>query len=129
VRQTADGILATVTAVFGLDGYDVDRYDSADDAVRRVEGQDVVRLEWIGADGMVYEPRSGAPAWGAATLHPTDERRLDELISRLRAAAAASGVQLPEGVPDDPEALWTALVEAWTAGRSGRRRGWFGRRG
>jgi hypothetical protein len=118
----------TSTVVFGMDGLDISRYQTPEDAVAKVEGQDVVVMDWIGADGTVYRPTVGTPNWGRATLHPTEERRLDELVSRLREMADALGLELPPDVHEDPESIWAAVMERTPQRRANGPGSWFRRR-
>jgi hypothetical protein len=118
----------TSTAVFGLDGLDISRYQTPEEAVAEVEGQDVVEMDWIGADGTVYRPTAGTPDWGPATLHPTEERRLDELVCRLRDMANSLGLELPTDLPQDPESIWAAVMERTPQRRADGLGSWFRRR-
>ena len=118
-------------AVFVIDGHDIDLYPDAEGAAREIEGYNAKSLEYFGADGTVYRATVEGPEWGAVTLHRTDINRLDELILLLRDEAESRGLSLPPGTPDEPEAIWGALLvaqqEHLVKRRSERRRWWMRR--
>jgi hypothetical protein len=109
--------------VFVMEGHDIVLYPSAEEAADSVEGFDAFDLEYFGTDGTVYTATVEGPAWGPVTLHPA-ENRLDELVARLRAEASSRRLPLPEGLPDDPQQIWDAVI----AGERERpRRRWISR--
>jgi hypothetical protein len=116
--------------VFVIEGHDIDLYPDAEGAAREIEAYDAARLEYIGADGTVYNATVEGPEWGPVTLNPTPDNRLPDLIRLLRAEAEDRGLALPPETPDDPEAIWGALLAAQQAQRDerrSRRRWWRGR--
>ena len=117
-------------AVFVIDGHDIDLYPDAEGAAREVEGYDAMRLDYFGADGTVYTATVEGPEWGPVTLHPTQDNRLADLVRLLRAEAEGRGLSLPPGIPDDPEAIWGALLAAQQEQQDTRhsRRRWLKRR-
>ena len=64
-------------------------------------------------------------------MHPTQDTRLPDLLRLLRAEADHRDLPLPPETPDDPGAIWGALLAAQQARlearRSQRRRWWHGR--
>jgi hypothetical protein len=114
-------------AVFVVDGHDINLYPDADAAALSVEGYDAMRLDYLGADGTVYEAIVEGPQWGPVRLHRTQETRLDELIHLLWAEAEYRGLRLPPETPGVPETIWTALLAAQEnlrTSRRARRRWW-----
>lgn len=99
-------------AVFVVDGHDIELYPDAEAAALDVEGYDATSLEYLGADGTVYEATVEGPEWGPVRLHRTQENRLEDLVRLLRTEAEARGLALPPGTPDDAEAIWGALRAA-----------------
>lgn len=114
-------------AVFVVDGHDIDLYPDAEGAAREIEGYDAMGLDYFGADGTVYKATVDGPEWGPVSLHRTQDIRLDDLVRLLRAEAAYRGLPLPPGHPDDPEAIWKAVLAAQQARRRPRR-AWLKRR-
>jgi hypothetical protein len=90
-------------AVFVVDGHDIELYPDAETAALDVEGYDATDLEYLGADGTVYEATVEGAEWGPVRLHRTQESRLEDLIRLLRTEAESRGVSLPPDSPDDPE--------------------------
>jgi hypothetical protein len=118
--------------VFVIDGHDIDLYPDAERAAREIEGYDAQTLDYVGADGIVYKATVDGLEWGPVTLHRTRENRLGDLIQLLRSEAAARGLSLPPDVPDDPHAIWTALLamqDEQLAQRRAKRRPWWRRPG
>ena len=119
-------------AVFVIDGHDIELYPDVEGAAGYVEGYDAQRPRYFGADGTVYQATVEGPEWGPVTLHHTRDNRLDELIRLLRHEADDRGLSLPPGTPDDPEAIWGALLAAQqehlARRRSERQPWWRGRR-
>jgi hypothetical protein len=119
-------------AVFVIEGHDIDMYPDAEGAAREIEGYDAHKLDYFGADGTVYRATVEGPEWGPVTLHRTDDNRLDDLVRLLRAEAGDRGLSLPPDLPDDPEAIWDALLaaqEEQIAILRSQRRSWWRRRG
>ena len=117
--------------MFVVDGHDIELYPDAEGAAREIEGYDAMSLDYLGADGTVYKATVEGPEWGPITLHRTQDNRLDDLIRLLRAEAEDRGLSLPPGTPDDPEAIWGALLAAQQEQREGARRSrrpWWKRR-
>jgi hypothetical protein len=108
-------------AVFVVDGHDIDRYPDAEGAAREIEGYDAMSLDYFGGDGTVYMATVEGPEWGPVALHPTQDNRLDDLVRLLRTEAEDRGLSLPPETPDDPEAIWGALLAAQQE-QQGRRR-------
>jgi len=75
-------------AVFVVDGHDIELYPDAEAAALDVEGYDATDLDYLGADGTVYEATVEGPEWGPVRLHRTRENRLEHLVRLLRTAAA-----------------------------------------
>ena len=117
-------------AVFVIDGHDIDRYPDAEGAAREIEGYDAMSLDYFGADGTVYVATVEGPEWGPVTLHRTHDNRLDDLVRLLRTEAENRGLSLPRETPDEPEAIWGALLAAQQEQQKMRRsrRGWWRRR-
>lgn len=118
-------------AVFVVDGHDIELYSDAEGAAREIEGYDAMSLDYFGADGTVYAATVEGPEWGPVTLHRTQDNRLDELIRLVRAEAEYRGVSLPAATPDDPEAIWGALLAEQQKQHAERRRSrhrWWKRR-
>jgi hypothetical protein len=117
-------------AVFVIEGHDIDLYPDAEGAAREIEGYDAMSLDYYGADGTVYTPTFDGAEWGPVTLHPTQDNRLADLVRLLRAEAEDRGLSLPPGIPDDPEAIWGALLAAQQEQQKRRhsRRSWLRRR-
>ncbi len=118
-------------AVFVIDGHDIDMYPDAESAAYEIEGYDAQALDYFGADGTVYEATVEGPEWGPVTLHRTHDNRLADLIRLLRAEADHRDLPLPPDTPDDPEAIWGALLAAEgerLARRRSERRKWWQRR-
>ena len=118
-----------VSAVFVMDGHDIDLYPDADTAALNVEGYDAASLDYVGADGVVYEATVEGHKWGPVRLHRTQATRFDELVRLLRDGAEHRGLRLPPGTPDVPEVIWTALLAAEEERRieRGARRRWWKR--
>jgi len=108
-------------AVFVIDGHDIELYPDAVGAAREIEGYGATTLGYFGADGTVYVATVEGPEWGPVTLHRTDDNRLDDLIRLLRAEAEYRGLALPPETPDDPEAIWGALLAAQQDQQESRR--------
>lgn len=119
----------TRVAVFVIDGHDIDLYPDAEGAAREIEGYDAKNLDYIGTDGTVYAATIEGPEWGPVTLHPMQDNRLDELVRLLRTEAEDRGLSLPPETPDDPEAIWEAVLAAQQEQRERRRsrRRWWTR--
>lgn len=117
-------------AVFVIDGHDIDAYPDAEGAAREIEGYDALSLAYFGADGTVYEATVEGPDWGPVTLHATQEKRLDDLVRLLRNEALHRGLSLPPAIPDDPDAIWLALISGQQEQPESRRPGrqWWKRR-
>lgn len=116
--------------MFVIDGHDIDLYPDVEGAAREIEGHDAQTLDYVGADGTVYKAIVEGPAWGPVTLHRTDANRLQELIRLLRDEAESRGLSLPSGTPDEPEAIWGALLvaqEEHLAKRRSEHRWWMRR--
>ena len=114
-------------AVFVIDGHDIDLYPDAEGAAREIEGYGATSLDYFGGDGTVYIATVEGPEWGPVTLHPTQDNRLDDLVRLLRTEAEDRGLSLPPETPDDPEAIWGALLasqEEQLGRRRSRRRWW-----
>lgn len=60
-------------AVFVVDGHDIDLYPNAGEAAREIEGYDAHALDYVGADGTVFEAIVDGPEWGPVTLHRTQD--------------------------------------------------------
>lgn len=121
------GRLAGVSsvAVFVIDGHDIELHADAISAAAEIEGYDAKSLEYIGADGTVYVVTVEGPEWGPVALHPGQSNRLDELLHVLRREAEARGVSLAPEVPDDPEAIWAAVLAGQAMqSKATRRRPW-----
>jgi hypothetical protein len=119
-------------AVFVVDGHDIDLYPDAESAAVEIEGYDAHRLDYFGADGTVYMPTVEGPEWGPVTLHRTSDNRLSYLLRLLRAEAEDRSLPLPPETPDDPEAIWAALLAEQLAQKTERhrsRRRWWKRHG
>jgi hypothetical protein len=119
-------------AIFVVDGHDIELYPDAEGAASEIEGYDAMSLDYFGLDGTVYNAAVEGPEWGPVTLYRTQDNRLDDLIQLLRAEAEDRGLSLPPAIPDDPEAIWNALLAAQQAQQEGRRRPrrrWWNRRG
>ena len=99
-------------AVFVIDGHDIDLYPHAEGAAAVIEGHDALSLDYFGADGIVYMATVEGPEWGPVTLHRTQDNRLDDLVRLLRSEAESRGLSLPSETPDDPEAIWGAVLAA-----------------
>lgn len=104
-------------AVFVVEGRYIELYPDAEAAAAGTEGYDAMDLDFLGADGTVYEATVEGPLWGPVRLHRTQENRLADLISLLRSEAAARAVPLPPGIPDHPEEIWDAVLSAQQASR------------
>lgn len=118
-------------AVFVIDGHDIDLYPDAEGAAHEIEGYDAHALDYFGANGTVYKATVEGPEWGPVTLHRTQDNRLPDLIRLLRAEAHHRDLPLPPETPDDPEAIWGALLAAQQeqlATRRSHRRRWWQRR-
>jgi len=118
-------------AVFVFEGHDIDLYPDAEGAALEIEGYDAHALDYFGADGTVYKATVEGPEWGPVTLHRTEENRLSDLIRLLREEATYRDLPLPPETPDDPEAIWGALLAAQQeqlARRRSERRKWWQRR-
>lgn len=76
----------------------------------QIEGYDAAHMEYFGVDGTVYRASVEGPEWGPVTLHPTEENRREALINLLRSEADDRGLGLPADTPDDPDAIWGALL-------------------
>jgi hypothetical protein len=113
---------AVHVAVFVVDGHDVELYPDVEAAALDVEGYDATDLDYLGADGTVYEATVEGREWGPVPLHRTQENRLEDLVRLLRAEAEARGLALPPETPDDPEAIWGAVLAAQEERRRPRRR-------
>ena len=61
------------------------------------------------------------PERGPVTLHPTKDNRLDDLVRLLRTEPEDRGLSLPPETPDDPKAIWGALLTG-AQEQQGRRR-------
>lgn len=109
---TPESLLLPAPPVFVVDGHDIELYPDAESAAAEIEGYDAANLEYWGADGTVFDARVEGPEWGRVSLHVTPENRLDELLRLLRAEATARGISLPADLPDDPEAIWSAVCTA-----------------
>ena len=120
----------TRVAVFVVDGHAIDLYPDAEGAAREIEGYDAISLDYFGGDGTVYMATVEGPELGPVTLHPTQVNRLDDLVRLLRTEAEDRGLSLPAETPDDPEAIWGALLAAQQEqqGRRRTRRRWWKRR-
>lgn len=109
-------------AIFVVAGHDIELYPDAEAAALEVEGYDAMSLDYLGADGTVYNATVEGPEWGAVTLHPTQENRLADLVQLLRAESQHRGLRLSPGTADSPEAIWDALLAAQRKIRRPRRR-------
>lgn len=118
------GIVSPSCPVFVIDGHDIELYPDAASAAADVEGYDATTLDFIGADGTVYEPRLEGPEWGPVSLHDSGRNHLTELVDLLRAEATFRSVALPPGLPDEPTAIWEVAIEAQRARRTPPRRWW-----
>ena len=67
-------------AVFVVDGHDIDLYPDTESVTLALEGY-AVDLDFVGADGTVYEASVEVPEWGRLRLNPTRENRLEGLGS------------------------------------------------
>jgi hypothetical protein len=108
--------------VFVIEGNDIQLYDDAAAAAQSVEGYDADDLRYLGIDGTVYVGMAGQSLSGPIVLTPTQDQQRDELVARLRAAAAAGAIQLAPDLPDDPELIWAAIVAGKPGSGSGRGR-------
>lgn len=114
--------MRTPVPVFVIDGRDIELYPDAESAAAEVEGHDAIQLEFIGADGTVYEGVVEGPEWGPVSLRDTGRNGLPDLTRRLRAEAAARSVTLSAEVRDEPTAIWQVVLDAELAQRKPRRR-------
>lgn len=108
--------------VFVIDGHDIELYPDAASAATEAEGYDAPTLDFIGADGTVYEAGIEGPEWGPASLHDSGRNHLTEPVDLLRAEATLRAVSLPGDLPDEPTAIWEVVMEAQRARRTPRRR-------
>jgi hypothetical protein len=115
-------------AVVVIDGHNIDLYPDAEGAAREIEVYDAKQLDYLGADGTVYEATVEGHEWGTVTLHRTQNNRLDDLVRLLRSEAEDRGLSLASDIPADPEAIWGAVLaaqrEQQVRSRSQRRRWW-----
>lgn len=116
--------MRTPVPVFVIDGRDIELYLDAESAAAEVEGYDALQLEFIGADGTIYEGVVEGPEWGPVSLRDTGRNGLPDLTRRLRAEAAARSVTLSAEVRDEPTAIWQVVLDAELAQRKPRRRWW-----
>lgn len=107
-----EALLLPGPAVFVMDDHDIELYPDAESAAAAIEGYDAANLAYWGADGTIFKARVEGPQWGPVTLHTTSENRVVELVELLRAEASDRAISLPAGLPDDPEAIWSAICIA-----------------
>lgn len=110
--------------VFRIEGHDIELYPDAESAAVETEGYDAPALDFIGADGTVYEAVVEGPQWGPVSLRDTGRNCLPDLVALLRAEAAARSVPIPADHPDHPLAIWQVVLNAELAQRRPRRRWW-----
>jgi hypothetical protein len=89
----------TVRAVFGFEGEDVAVFRTVDEAASHAEVYDIGATAYFTDDGTKLVE---APNGSGVSLQAAPENQLDDLLVRLRHAAAATDLSLPEGYADDP---------------------------
>lgn len=110
--------------VFVIEDHDIELYPDAESAAAEIEGYDAPQLEFIGADGTLYEAVVDGPEWGPVSLRDTGRNVLPDLTRRLRTEATARSLTLPAEIRDEPTAIWQVVLDAELAQRKPRRQWW-----
>lgn len=122
--RAANGVVSPSCPVFVVEGHDIELYPDPASAAAHVEGYDAPTLDFIGADGTVYEAVVEGPEWGPVALRDSGRNDLTELVALLRTVATFRSVALPADLPDERTAIWEIILEHQHARRTPRRRWW-----